>query len=448
MIQKYSFQGLLLTALFILLSTNACIVIENQYPTIPPGKWRAILQLDPKMVVMNNQGKPVTPTSNVSFREVARGELPFNFEVIYTNDTTFYMEIINGDERIKVEDIKIAKDRRTARDTMFIDFPEYDSYIHVECEEGVMEGKWVVRSKKDYAIPFIAKYGKDYRFSELSKEPIFDISGEWPTTFGIEGSEDQYDAVAEFKQNGNHLTGTFRTETGDYRFLEGCIQSDKIYLSTFDGSHAFLFEGKVAADSTIEGIFRSGTHYRTVWTADKNKNLKLASPDSLTYMLDSSNSFSFDFENSSGGRINLADKAYKDKVKIIQIMGTWCPNCKDETEFLTSYLKENPSDKLAVIGLAFEKYEDTNKAIETIDRYRKKMNIPYPIAYGGNYRKKEASKVLPMINQVISYPTLIFLDHNNVVRKIHTGFNGPATSKYAAFTEEFNTFVKSLIDEI
>jgi len=38
-----------------------------------------------------------------------------------------------------------------------------------------------------------------------------------------------------------HAEGTFLTPVGDYRYLEGNIMNDKLYLSTFDGNHAFLF---------------------------------------------------------------------------------------------------------------------------------------------------------------------------------------------------------------
>jgi len=41
---------------------------------------------------------------------------------------------------------------------------------------------------------------------------------------------------------------------------------------------------------------------------------------------------------------------------------------------------------------------------------------------------------------------MIFIDKNDKVRKIHTGFEGPATSQYKTFTKEFDIFVKKLLD--
>jgi len=277
----------------------------------------------------------------------------------------------------------------------------------------------------------------------LKKTPVTDITGKWEVTFGLE-EEDPYPAIGEFTQKGNHLSGTFRTETGDYRYLEGTIQENKFYLSTFDGAHAFLFAGKVLEDNTLVGSFRSGSHYRTTWTARKNPNATLISPDSLTYLLPGYESVDFSFPDTDGKIISLNDPEYQGKAKIVQIFGTWCPNCRDETEFLKDYLIKNPNPDLAVIGLAFEKYRDADKAIATIKKYKDHFDLPYKMLYAGYYNKKEAQKSLPMLNAIISYPTMIFLDKNNQVQKIHTGFNGPATSEYAAFVEDFKLTVSQL----
>lgn len=53
-----------------------------------------------------------------------------------------------------------------------------------------------------------------------------------------------------------------------------------------------------------------------------------------------------------------------------------------------------------------------------------------------------------MLNHLISYPTTIFIDKNGKVRKIHTGFNGPATGKkYNEFKNEFENFMDALVLE-
>ena len=53
-----------------------------------------------------------------------------------------------------------------------------------------------------------------------------------------------------------------------------------------------------------------------------------------------------------------------------------------------------------------------------------------------------------MFNRILSYPTTVIVDKTGKVRKIHTGFNGPATGdKYAEFKKEFEDFVNVLLNE-
>ncbi len=432
----------ILLSIALILCVNACVSFENEYTVLPPGTWRAYLRLDPPVQQLDQQGKPLADPNNLSFKEVTAGELPFTMEVTYTDDSTFYIEIINGAERIKVDHITYGRDRATLDDTIVIDFPDFDTYIKGVFKEGIIEGKWYVNYKEDYSIPFIAKYGKGYRFTELTKAPMMDVSGSWSTVFG-EG-DNRYNGIGEFEQDGNKLTGTFRTETGDYRYLDGTIQENKIYLSTFDGSHAFLFEGRIQPDSSIQGIFRSGKHWQTVWEAKKDQSVELADLNTMTYMVDQQSTFNVDMLDKDGQQINLDHPSFKGKKKIVQLMGTWCPNCKDETLFLKEYLEHNPSENLSVFGLAFEYYEP-EKSLEIIKRYRQTLDVPYPIYYGGNSKKAEASKKLAMLNKLIAYPTMIFLDEQNNVQKIHTGFNGPATSEYESFQTEFHSFMKTFL---
>lgn len=430
----------------VILGLNSCFFsAENPYTGLPPGKWRAVLKLVNNPINPNPRGEPLPDKVNLKFEEVTDGELPFIFEVKYVTKDSFYIEIINGDERIVVDDIKIGRDKSQAKDTILINFPVFDSYIRGFFLENAIDGEWVVRNKENYRIPFIARHGRDYRFTNLRKEPVMDVSGRWDATFEI-GTEDEYKGVGEFKQDGNHLTGTFLTETGDYRYLEGTVQANKLYLSCFDGSHAFLFEGKInPKDSTMIGSFRSGNAYQTSWQAKFSPNAKLKDANTLTFLKPGYDRFNFSFENTAGKTISLKDARYQDKVKIIQIMGTWCPNCRDETIFLVNYLKENPDQDVEVIALAFERYKEKDKAMDVLKRYQEHFKMDYEVLLAGNSEKEEASKALPMLNAVLAYPTMIVIDKNDRVQRIHTGFSGPATSEYKQFKAEFSRFILQLL---
>lgn len=425
---------------------NSCIVVPDQYSAIPPGPWRVVLELEPNPVIPNPDAKPQPEKLNLQFEEVTGGELPFNFEVTYESPEQFYIEFINGEERIRIDDIDFGRKKSRARDSIVIRFPVYGSYFEGFYEEDVIEGRYYDPSRGNYSIPFVARHGKDYRFTNLEKDPVMDISGKWEVDFSFDSiAEAPYKAIGEFEQSGNYLTGTFITETGDYRFLEGTVQDDKIYLSAFDGSHAFLFEAKILEDSTIIGRFKSGIHYQTVWKARKNTKFELSDSDSLTYLKPGYDKLSFSFENSLGQTVSLEDDKFDNKVKIVQIMSTSCPNCRDETNFLINYLKENPSDELEVVALAFERYQQREKAFAALDKMKEKMGIPYEILLAGDYSKSEAARVLPMLNDVIAFPTMIIIDQKDKIQRIHTGFSGPATSQFASFKKEFEGLLAELL---
>ncbi|RMG81150.1 MAG: TlpA family protein disulfide reductase [Bacteroidetes bacterium] len=433
-----------------ILCSGSCVVIENQFEALPPGIWRGALMLEQQAVPVE-----AMPQKKKYFQEIPKrvseaipeGMLPFNFEVIYDESGGFHIEIINGNERIPVPDVSFGRSKSRAKDSIRIDFPVYETYIIAFYEDNDLEGYWYVPARgSNYRIPFSAKYGKDYRFTPLKEPPAADLTGRWEVLFSEEDGS-TFPAVGEFTQSGNHLSGTFLTETGDYRFLDGTVQGDHLYLSCFDGSHAFLFDAKINPDETLTGAFRSGVHYKATWSAKRNSEATLKNPYDLTSLVDGYETVQFSFPSPDGRLISPDSEEYRGKVKIIQIFGTWCPNCRDETAFLVEYLNEHPHPDLKVIGLAFEKHREKEKAFERIRTWQAHFKMNYDIAFAGYYDKEEAAKALPMLNHVLSYPTLIFLDKNNKVRKIHTGFAGPATAEYEAFKAEFDELVNKLLAE-
>ncbi len=430
----------------LLLLLTGCTFVQDRYTALPPGPYRGILELEYNPIVPNPKGAPIPEKTGLEFEEVTDGVLPFTFDVVYETDTTFHLEIHNGEETLTVpaKDIAWGRDQRAGRDTVRIDFPVYDTHISAYHEENVIEGAWVVHYRDQYRIPFKAYFGKGFRFTPLKKEPAADLTGTWETTFTDD--DGTYPGIAEFTQTRNKLTGTFRTQTGDYRYLEGTVQGGRAYLSVFDGSHAFLFEAEMEQDGTLRGSFRSGRHYLAQWVARRNPDATLADPDSLTEMVDPA-PLTFSFPDSEGKTVSLDDPEYAGKPKLIKIMGTWCPNCRDEAEFLKDYLQENDTKDLEVIALAFEWYgAEDDRSFASIRRYEENMLPPWPVLLAGDSDKEAAAKALPQLNRVISYPTLLFLDRENRVQRIHTGFNGPATSEYANFARGFDRSVKELIN--
>ena len=89
----------------------------------------------------------------------------------------------------------------------------------------------------------------------------------------------------------------------------------------------------------------------------------------------------FSFLNTEGNTVSIGDQKYNNKIKIIQIMGTWCPNCMDETVFLQEYFMKNPSEDVAVITIGFERYKDQSKSMAALKKFKDKMKISHEVLY-------------------------------------------------------------------
>ncbi len=367
-------------------------------------------------------------------------KLPFNFTLTKGANDGYIMKIHNAEEEIVVDEIELHGD------SIHIQMPIFEGYFTGTFSENEMEGKFIEESK-EREVFFTAVYGQSERF-EVKENAKVNISGIWETYFDV-NTPNEYPAKGIFMQNGNKVKGTFRTKTGDYRYLDGVVTGDSLKLSAFDGSHVYLFRAQVS-DSTLDGKFYSGNHAVQEFMAARNEAFELPEADSLTFLREGYDKFDFSFPNSEGKMVSLKDPRFKDKVVLVQIMGSWCPNCLDETRFYVEFLKNNPDLNIELVALAFEYAKTEEKAFEAIGRLQERAEVPYPIllAQYGTSNKQKANEKLPMLNHILSYPTTIYIDKKGEVRKIHTGFNGPATGeKYEQFKEQFAETVGELANE-
>ncbi|WP_452227026.1 TlpA disulfide reductase family protein [Lacinutrix cladophorae] len=362
--------------------------------------------------------------------------LPFNFKVIDAS----HLQIFNAEEIIEVDEITYKQD------SVFIKAPVFEGYLAAKLQGDKLTGSFI-KPNLNRVVPFTAEK-QETRFNVLN-EPASMVTGNWEAVFSPEDEAEKYIAKGVFSQKGNKVTGTFLTTTGDYRYLEGVVDGNMMKLSTFDGAHAFLFTAKVT-DSTMIGTFYSGKHWEEPFEAIKNETYELPDANGLTFLKEGYNKIAFSFPDAKGNMISLENERFKNKVVLVQIMGTWCPNCLDESKYFSTYYKNNKDKGLEIVALAFEYVKTEAAGFKNIQRLQERIAIEYPIllAQTGTSSKAKAQEKLPMLNHVLSYPTTIFIDKKGKVRKIHTGFNGPATGeKFTAFKKEFEGFVNMLLLE-
>ena len=410
-------KNLLLSIAFFL---SALLPVVAQ-TTVKPGTWR---------VVLKTKG----------------GDLPFGLaiEPAKSATNTYTVFALNGDERLLMDVATLTGD------SLRIPLDIFETELIGKVSGDVIRGFWRTKRTATQSIqmPLEARFGQTFRFPENKTKPSADLSGTWATSFRRPGSADSSIAVGVFKQAGNRITGTFLTPTGDYRYLDGSVFGDSLLLSCFDGGHAFLFKAKHnPATRTLTGAQWSGyTGYRT-FAARFDPNAKLPDPATMTF-IKPGQTFGFSFPEPNGKLISLADERFKGKVTVVQLLGTWCPNCMDETNFLTPWIKRNRARGVEVVGLSFERTAVMAESGPKIERMKQRFGVDYPVVLAGNNNNAEAAKQLPALNQVAAFPTTVFVDKKGAVRHIHTGFSGPGTGHYYDdYVAEFNRLIDKLLAE-
>ncbi len=367
--------------------------------------------------------------------------IPFHFDIkTENNKTVFY--IINASERLRIDKI------RCTSDSVFFEMPVFESYFKAKrISANKWEGEWRRSgSLKWITMPFIAE-------SQLSiVQPVIqkaknDITGRWAVTF-TRPDKTTRPAIAEWQQKGNTVRGTVITPSGDYRYLSGVLNGDSLTVSTFDGSHLFLLTAKVNSDQQISGgMFYNGATSVEPWVAVKKENATL--PDlGAVYLKDGEERLNFRFMDLNKKWVSINDEKFKNKVVIIQIMGSWCPNCMDETAFLSEYYNKNKLRGVEVIGLAYEYSSDFERSKKSIQKFKDRFHVQYSllntgVTYGDSLKTE---KTLPQLTPIKYFPTTIFIDKKGKVSKIHAGFEGPGTGlRYEEMKKEFELTVDALL---
>ncbi len=385
-------------------------------------------------IELSAQQNPVTAWRlSIQLPEV---ELPVQL-LLAGNDEQAWL--INGLEKIKVPEVS-----RQGNDWRLY-FPVFNNTLLLHQDGDRLQGSLqLVKRGSEQLMQVSGEPEPGYRFlTEAKSESEF--TGRWQVKFEDDEGKESH-AVAEFDQQGSKLVGTFLTPLGDYRYLAGEVDGNTLCLSTFDGAHAFVFTAQMQANGDLRGDFWSGTCWHESWTAQRNFDAQLPDAYSLTFLKPGYSGLEFTFPDLNGKPVSLTDDKYQDKVVLVSLAGTWCPNCADEAEFLSNYYRENHGRGLEIITLLYEHTEAFKPAVKLGNALRVKHHIDYDLLIAGTSDKALAAKTLPMLNAVLAFPTLIFIDRKGDIRKIHTGFSGPGTGQhYLQFIAEFELLMDDLL---
>lgn len=388
--------------------------------SIPPGAWSAWL-------------------------DSPGGELPF--ELFFASSAEGKLQCHLGAsaqaERIAVAELEGQQLR--------LGITHYDAQLQasLSADGSALDGLWTKRrSATEFAqLPFHARLGAVPRFAQV--EQAADASqgarfnGRWAVRFASQNEP----AVGLFGVAADGLAvGTFLTSTGDWRQLRGRVAGERLLLSAFDGAHALLFDARLGADGALSGEFWAGDKHHDTWTGTLDPGAALADGFAEVHADTRVRFDDLSYLDLEGQPVSMADPMFGGKVRVVQLMGSWCPNCSDESLLLGELDAKYRNQGLLVIGLGFEVTGDVERDARQLKIHAARHHLRYPVLLAGKADRAEAAKAFPLLDRIKAFPTTLFLDSAGNVRAVYSGFSGPATGpEYEKLRASFESTIQQLL---
>ncbi|MCX4245599.1 TlpA family protein disulfide reductase [Paraliomyxa miuraensis] len=422
----------------VLLALACCFVGPIACGTEPPPPQPVATDLDAaksSVPLPSEASVRAHPNLNGTWRATLAstgGELPFRLELRSSADGTLGATIVNGPERL--EPSRVAWDG----DELVIAFDVYDSEIRARGDADALSGTWVhTMPFGQESMRFSAIRDAGPRFVGDVEPPAHEvpasIDGNWAATF-TEPDGSTFAAQAVITSRGDRLEATFLTDTGDFRYLDGRYVQGRLELSCFDGAHAFLLRADVGTDGALAGDLWAMSRIHFTWRATPMADgdpSPLADPSTIVGLTpEADGRMQFAFPDLTGTMVRHDDPRFDGKVVLVELFGTWCPNCNDYAPLLESWHERYGPRGLEIVGLAFEMTGDPQRDRTFVQRFAERHGIAFPLLLAGESDKAKAALNIPAITKVEAYPTTILIDRHGKVRHTHSGFAGPATGSH------------------
>jgi thiol-disulfide isomerase/thioredoxin len=330
-----------------------------------------------------------------------------------------------GDEKTQIPEISRKGDSVT------LSFSEYSAEIHATWDGAQLAGNYRrIRADGTKSLKFTAAPEKDASnaTNASSNAPLPD--GNYHVFFQSAKVNDD-STVAKFWNKDGALYGTFIAPDGDYGLLVGTPSEKRIQLSRFTGWQA------IAIALEQDGGVWSGKFYAASapmpqsFILQPRNDLDVELPATKkTAMKNPKAPFAFSGVSLNGDTVRHTDDRFKDKALIVDIMGTWCHNCLDESPVLQRIQEKFAKNGLEIVGLSFEISDDPAQAKKNLQLFKDRFGLTYTLLFCGSLDDANVKKQIHrQLDNFFAYPTTIFIDKNHVIQAIHSGFKGPGTGE-------------------
>ncbi|MGP0071824.1 MAG: TlpA disulfide reductase family protein [Bryobacteraceae bacterium] len=346
--------------------------------------------------------------------------------------------LFNGDDKV------VASGASFQNGSLVLNFDSYAAKLEAKLQDGELVGQYGPMLKKTYPV---TAHRHKVEASSAASAPSID--GLWEVAVKSSKGEKAWRLIVQEKSASNVEAAILRVD-GDTGALTGGYKDGKFVLSHFSGGRPALMILTPAADGTL-AIDMTDLHGSSQLTATRPdvaraKGLPAPTdPDHHTSVKDASEPFRFSFPDLSGKIVSNSDARFQGKVVLVNVTGSWCPNCHDEAPFLAELYRKYRSKGLEVVALSFEE-DDQLKDPTRLRAFMKEYGIEYTVLLGGTPDERDAKLTQPV--NLNSWPTTFFLGRDGRVRFVHAGFPGPASGKlYHQTVKEFYAQVDSLLAE-
>ena len=249
------------------------------------------------------------------------------------------------------------------------------------------------------------------------------------------------------KQSGVNVSAAILRVDGDTGSVSGSFKDGKFVLSHFSGARPLLLEVTPTADGSLTIVQNGRTKMVAVRESEaRAKNMpEPTDPSKHTRMKDPTARFTFSFPDVNGRIVTEADPKFKGKVVMVNIGGSWCPNCHDEAPFLGELYKKYRAQGLEIVLLSFEEAAQFEK-LTRLKAFIKKYGIEYTVLVPGE--PSQLNEKVPQADNLNAFPTTFILGRDGKVRGVHAGFASPAAGAFHEQTKkEISTEVEHLLAE-
>jgi len=282
-----------------------------------------------------------------------------------------------------------------------------------------------------------------------------DISGSWEIVTKSAKGESAWEFRADPPSGKTPVIKTvIQRIDGDTGGLWGTWNGTSYTVGHFNAAGPALYSVTPQADGTLlitsllgspHGPPQTGLVARRAAEARKENLPAPTDPTQQTSVKDPNVPFTFSFPDLAGKTVTNADAAFRGKVVIVAIGGSWCPNCHDEAPFLVSLYKKFHSRGLEIVDVDFEQ-GDPDTDTKRLNAFIAHYGITYPVLVGGT--TDQLDDKFPQAVNLNCWPTSFFLGRDGRVKETHAGFAGPGnTAGHEALEKDVTVLIEKLLAE-